>query len=177
MVIKPPVVTGRFHNTSLFINRVFWKITNICVITSDVKLELLYPIKSYYTINGLCLFIPCVALTLTPPPPPPGSLQLVPVTRIDIKKIVTTGAVSTHDEQEMSQTLADHSEVVFDQPEESAGAMEPEGSLRNWHRKETWLEGTEPYRGARPRTMDFDRPVDRELGATSGEVGRKTNPL
>ena len=25
----------------------------------------------------------------------------------------------------MSQTLADDSEVVFDQPEESAGAMEP----------------------------------------------------
>ena len=66
----------------------------------------------------------------------------------------------------MSQTLADDSEVVFDQPEESAGAMEPEGSLRNRHRKETWLEGTEPYRGARPRTMDFDRPVDGELGAT-----------
>ena len=73
----------------------------------------------------------------------------------------------------MSQTLADDSDVVFDQPEESAGAMEPEGSFRNRHRKETWLEGTEPYRGARPRMMDFDRPVDRELGATSGEVGEE----
>ena len=70
----------------------------------------------------------------------------------------------------MSQTLADDSEVVFDQPGESAGAMEPEGSLRNRHRKETWLEATEPYRGARPRTMEFDQPVDGELGATSGEV-------
>ena len=73
----------------------------------------------------------------------------------------------------MSQTLADDSEVVFDQPEESAGAMEPEGSLRNRHRKETWLEDTEPYRGARPRTMDFDGPVDGERGVTSGEVGEE----
>ena len=70
----------------------------------------------------------------------------------------------------MFQTLADDSEVVFDQPGESAGAMEPEGSLQNRHRKETWLEATEPYRGARPRRMEFDRLVDRELGATSGEV-------
>ena len=70
----------------------------------------------------------------------------------------------------MSQTLADDSEVVFDQPEESAGAMEPEDSLQNRHRKETWLEATEPYRGARPRTMEFNRPVDGGLGATLGEV-------
>ena len=79
----------------------------------------------------------------------------------------------------MSQTLADDSEVIFDQPEESAGAMEPEGSSRNRHRKETWLEGTEPHWGARPRTMDFDQPVDGELGATSGEGGggKKTSPL
>ena len=92
---------------------------------------------------------------------------------------ITTGAVSTHEEQEMSQTLADDSEVIFDQPEESAGAMEPEGSSRNRHRKETWLEGTEPHWGARPRTMDFDQPVDGELGATSGEGGggEKTSPL
>ena len=70
----------------------------------------------------------------------------------------------------MSRTLADDSEVVFDQPGQSAGAMEPEGSSQNRHRKETWLEATEPYRGAHPRTMEFDRPVDGELGATSGEV-------
>ena len=69
----------------------------------------------------------------------------------------------------MSQTLADDSEVVFDQPEESAGAMEPDGSVPN-RRKEEWLEATAPYRGARPRTMEFDRPVDGGLGATSGGV-------
>ena len=49
----------------------------------------------------------------------------------------------------MSQTLADDSEVVFDQPEESAGAMEPEGPLQNRHK-------------------EFDRPVDGGLGATLG---------
>ena len=80
------------------------------------------------------------------------------------------GVVSTHKGQEMSQTLADDSEVVFDQPEESAGVMEPEGSLQNRHRKEMWLDATEPYRGARPRMREFDRPVEGELGATLGEV-------
>ena len=86
---------------------------------------------------------------------------------------VTTGVVSTHEEQEMSQTLADNSEVIFDQPEESAGTLEPEGYSRNRHKKETWLGETEPYRGARPRKMDFDQPVDGELGATSGKGGKK----
>ena len=69
----------------------------------------------------------------------------------------------------MLQTLADDSEVVFDQPEESAGSMEPEGSVPN-RRKEEWLETTAPYRGARPRMMEFDRPVDGGLGATSGGI-------
>ena len=36
----------------------------------------------------------------------------------------------------MSQTLADDSEVVFDQPEEGAGAMEPEGLVRNRRKEE-----------------------------------------
>ena len=73
----------------------------------------------------------------------------------------------------MSQTLVDDSEVVFDQPEESAGAMEPEGSVPNRRKEEAWLEDTEPYRGARPRTMEFDRPVDGGLGATLGGVEDK----
>ena len=68
----------------------------------------------------------------------------------------------------MSQTLGDESEVVFDQPEERAGAMEPDGSVPNRRKGEEWLEATEPYRGARPRTTEFDRPVDEGLGATSG---------
>ena len=76
----------------------------------------------------------------------------------------------------MAQTLADDSEVLFDQPEESAGALEPEGSSRNRHKKETGFEETEPHLGARPRKMDFDQPVDDERGATSGRGGKKILP-
>ena len=65
----------------------------------------------------------------------------------------------------MSQTLGDESEVVFDQPEERAGAMEPDGSVPNRRKEEEWLEATEPYHGARPRTTEFDRPVDEGLDA------------
>ena len=68
----------------------------------------------------------------------------------------------------MSKMLGDDSEVVFDQPEEKAGAMEPDGSVSNRRKEEEWLEATEPYHGARPRTTEFDRPVDEGLGVTSG---------
>ena len=70
----------------------------------------------------------------------------------------------------MSRTLADDSEVMFNQQEEFAGAREMEGSLQNRRGNEMWLNATEPYRGARPRMRDFDQPVDGELGATSGGV-------
>ena len=75
--------------------------------------------------------------------------------------------------EHMSKTSADVSEVVFDQPEEKAGAMEPDGSVLNRHKEEEWLEDTEPYHGARPRTTEFDRPVDEVFGATSG--GKEEN--
>ena len=75
--------------------------------------------------------------------------------------------------EHMSKTSADVSEVVFDQPEEKAGAMEPDGSVLNRHKEEEWLEDMEPYHGARPRTTEFDRPVDEVLGATSG--GKEEN--
>ena len=48
--------------------------------------------------------------------------------------------------------------------------MEPDGSVPNRRKEEEWLEATAPYRGARPRMMEFDRPVDGGLGATSGGV-------
>ena len=67
--------------------------------------------------------------------PPPSSLQLVPVTRIE-KFSGRTGR-SQHTAKNMSKMLGDESEVVFDQP-----------------------EATEPYHGARPRTTEFDWPVD-----------------
>ena len=68
----------------------------------------------------------------------------------------------------MSKMSGDESEVVFDQPEEKAGAMESDGSVPNRRKEEGWWEATEPYHGARPRTTEFDRPVDGGLGATSG---------
>ena len=56
----------------------------------------------------------------------------------------------------------------FDQPEEKAGTMEPDGSVPNRRHEEEWLGDTEPYHGARLRATQFDRPVDEGLGATSG---------
>ena len=74
----------------------------------------------------------------------------------------------------MSQTLADDSEVIFDQPEESAGAIEPEGSSRNRHKKETWLEVTEPHRAA--AQDDGLRPTGRwGTGCHLGERGEEDN--
>ena len=68
----------------------------------------------------------------------------------------------------MSKTSDEVDEVIFDQPEEKAGTMEPDGSVPNRHQEEEWLGDTEPYHGARPRATQFDRPVDEGLGATSG---------
>ena len=62
---------------------------------------------------------------------------------------MTKGAVLAHEQCEMSQTLADDSEVVFEQPGKSAGAMEQEGLVPSRRKEETWLEDTEPHRGAR----------------------------
>ena len=70
----------------------------------------------------------------------------------------------------MSHSVVDDSEAMFGHQEEIAGAMEREGSLQNRGENESWLAATEPYRGARPRMRDFDRPVDEELGVTAGEV-------
>ena len=75
----------------------------------------------------------------------------------------------------MSQTVADDSEVVFEQPGKSAGAMEQEGLVPSRHKEETWLEDTQPHHGARRRVMEFDRPVDEELGAALGGMEDKDN--
>ena len=75
--------------------------------------------------------------------------------------------------EDILQTLGDESEVVFDQPEEKAGAMEPDGLVLNRRKEEEWSEDTEPYQGARPSTTEFDRPADGVLGATLG--GKEEN--
>ena len=59
-------------------------------------------------------------------------------------------------------------EVVFGQPEKRAGATEPDGSVLDRCKEDEWLQDTEPYHGACPRTTEVGRPVDDVLDATSG---------
>ena len=75
----------------------------------------------------------------------------------------------------ISKPSEDVGEVVFGQPEEKAGATEPDGSVLNRRKEEEWLEDTEPYHGARPRTTEVDRPVDGVLGATLGGTEQNFN--
>ena len=77
--------------------------------------------------------------------------------------------------EHISKPSEDVSEVVFDQPEEKAGATDPDGSVLNRWKEEEWLEDTEPYHGARPRTTEIDRPVDEVLGATLGGTEENVN--
>ena len=68
--------------------------------------------------------------------------------------------------EHLSKSSEDVSEVMFDQPEESAGATGPHGSVLDRRNEDGWLDDTEPSHGARPRTMDVDRSVDDMLSAT-----------
>ena len=72
----------------------------------------------------------------------------MPVTRIE-KKFATNGAIQNIMEH-ISKLLEDVDEVVFDQPEERAGATEPDGSVLDRRKKDEWLKDTEPYHGGRP---------------------------
>ena len=73
----------------------------------------------------------------------------------------------------MSKTITDDSEVVFEQPGKSAGVVEQEGPTPSQGNGETWLADTEPHRKDRRRAMEFDRPINEELGAALG--GRNDN--
>ena len=68
----------------------------------------------------------------------------------------------------MSKTVTDDSEVVFEQPGKSAGVVEQEGPTLSQSNEETWLADTEPHRKDRRRAMEFDRPINEELGAALG---------
>ena len=70
----------------------------------------------------------------------------------------------------MSKTIADDSEVVFEQPRKGAGVVEQEGPTPSQGNEETWLADTELHRKDRRRAMEFDRPIDEELGAALGGV-------
>ena len=70
----------------------------------------------------------------------------------------------------MSKTIADDSEVVFEQPGKSTDVVEQEGSTPSQGKKEMGLADTELHRKDRRRAMEFDRPIDEELGAALGGV-------
>ena len=68
----------------------------------------------------------------------------------------------------MSKTITDDREVVFEQPGKSAGVVEQEGPTPSQSNEEMWLADTEPHRKDRRRAMEFDRPINEELGAALG---------
>ena len=74
-----------------------------------------------------------------------------------------------------SKPSEDVSEVVFGQPEERAGATGPYGSVLDRQNEDGWLDETEPYHGARPRTTEVDRSVDDVLSATIGGTEQDLN--
>ena len=73
----------------------------------------------------------------------------------DWKIFVTNGLIQTTMDH-IIKSSEDVGEVVFGQPEEKAGATGPDGSGLNRRREDDWLEDTEPYHGARPRTIEVD---------------------
>ena len=75
----------------------------------------------------------------------------------------------------MSQLLTDDSEVVFEQSEETAEAMEQEGLISSRRKEETELEDTQPHDGTRRKAMEFDRPVEEELEAAWSGVKDNVN--
>ena len=77
--------------------------------------------------------------------------------------------------EHISKPSEDVGEVVFGQPEIRAGETGPDGSVLNRRNEDGWLDDTEPYHGARPRTTEVDRPVDDMLGATIGGTEQDFN--
>ena len=75
----------------------------------------------------------------------------------------------------MSQLLTDDSEVVFEQSEETAEAMEQEGLISSRRKEKTELEDTQPHDGTRRKAMEFDRPVEEELEAAWSGVKDNVN--
>ena len=70
------------------------------------------------------------------------------------------------DMEHISKPSEDVSEVIFTQPEERAGATGPYRPVLDRRKEDGWLDDTEPYQGARPRTTEVDRSVDDVLSAT-----------
>ena len=58
------------------------------------------------------------------------------------------------DMEHLSKPSEDVSEVIFSQPEERAGATGPYHPVLDRRKEDGWLDDTEPYQGARPRTTE-----------------------
>ena len=67
------------------------------------------------------------------------------------------------------------SEVTFTQAGEVDGATGPYGLVLDRRKEDGWLDDTEPYHGARPRTTEVDRSVDDVLSATIGGTEQDLN--
>ena len=78
------------------------------------------------------------------------------------------------DMEHLSKPSEDVSEVIFSQPEERAGATGTYGSVLDRRKEDGWLDDTEPYHEARPRTTEVDRSVD-VLSATIGGTEQNLN--
>ena len=67
------------------------------------------------------------------------------------------------------------SEVIFTQPGQGDGATGPYGLVLDRRKEDGWLDDTEPYHGARPRTTEVDRSVDDVSSATIGGTEQDLN--
>ena len=76
------------------------------------------------------------------------------------------------DKEDYRKPSGDEGEVVFSQQEEGAASTRPLGPRLDRQNESGWLEDTEPYHGARPRTLDVNQLVDNVVGATMGTVGQ-----
>ena len=100
----------------------------------------------------------------------PGALQP------GLKKFRNKRGYFTMDAMEhISKPSEDVGEAVFGHPEERHGETGPDGSVLDRRNEDGWLDDTEPYHGARPRTTEVDRPVDDVLGATIGGAEQDFN--
>ena len=77
--------------------------------------------------------------------------------------------------EHLEKPSEDGSEVIFAQPGEGAGATGPYGLVLDRRKEGGWLDATEPYHGARPRTTEVDRSVDDVLSATIGGTEQDLN--
>ena len=88
--------------------------------------------------------------------------------RRSVRNFVTTGTSTEHHGTPRKP-------VIFAQPGEGADAKGPYDLVLDRRKEDGWLDDTEPYHGARPRTTEVDRSVDDVLSATIGGTEQDLN--